>query len=149
MTTKDASIKFKIDQNKITKLCQMGLIPRKYKYKGKWIIPDELDFILDYKIIKHILLQIIILKNNINAAFSKENLSDLEATKKNLDYLVEIGFIHYFDNNKEDTISVLCSCILTNEGLSQVLSNDCKIANNINLNVNLNLNNQLGLINMR
>ena len=53
MTTKEASVKFKIDVKTITKLCREKYILDAYKNKI-WIIPDDVKVIMDKESILYV-----------------------------------------------------------------------------------------------
>lgn len=139
MTTKEASIKFKMDQKIIANMCKMEMIPGFKKYNRKWLIPDDLPFLLNINNVINIIYQIINLKNNKNYAYSIKELINIDITKQKLKYLKEIGLASCYDDSLYDIKGILLSCILTEEGIQFLI----KVSNkksNIKLNANLNIN---------
>lgn len=145
MTTKEASIKFKMDQKIIANMCKMEMIPGVKKYNRKWLIPDDLPFLLNINNVINIIYQIINLKNNKNYAYSIKELINIDITKQKLKYLKEIGLASCYDDSLYDIKGILLSCILTEEGIQFLIKGSNK-KSNIKLNANLNINNKVALV---
>lgn len=141
MNTKVASEKFNLDKKVIYTLCKDGLIKGAHKENKKWVIPDNTAVILTKSSIKHILIQILKLKNVNNCPISYVDIDSLDNLIICINYLFKMGYISKYDKTETDINKVLLSCVFSDEGFEIVLgkNNQNKIAININCDLNFNL----------
>ena len=107
MDTKQASLKFNVGTKEIQELCRKKLIIGARKEKGKWIIPDDTKFIIDYNGIKYILWEIFNFKIDKNYAFSLKYIETPLKVKECIKYLQSMGYVTSFEDKEciEDIFS--------------------------------------------
>ena len=94
MTTAQASECFHIDTKEIRTLCKEKLIPDAYRFKGKYVIPDDTKVILSKNQIRMILLHLLKYLNS-DKHLLPELLNDEIKRSCVLECLYHLGFITY------------------------------------------------------
>jgi hypothetical protein len=95
MTTKQASITFKLDEKEIRKRNKEGMIIGSTKEKGLIIIPDETKILPSKVQIQSFLFQIFKYKNNPAIVISRHMCPTIEHLKILAEYLYSKGYIGY------------------------------------------------------
>ena len=137
MTTKEASEKFRVSITEIRKLCSENLIPS-YKQSNRWIINDDVGFIMTEDAIVCLLWQIINIKNNLGYALSLKNIESLQEIEQCLDYLKQQGLISEYNKNEKTFKTVLASAIITSVGMEKIFLSK-KLLKNHNIAISISI----------
>lgn len=123
MTTKQASITFKLDEKEIRKRNKEGMIIGSTKEKGLIIIPDETKILPSKVQIQSFLFQILKYKNNPAIVISRHMCPTIEHLKILAEYLYSKGYIGEYKpfvtiNSFFDNVQV------TEEGIRCIFDNN-------------------------
>lgn len=98
MTTKQASVKFGIDEREIRKRNKDGMIIGVTKERGLLIIPDETKLIPSKSDVQAFLFQLLQYKNNHSIVVAQNTFPDVNKLKALAEFLFLKGYIGKYDN---------------------------------------------------
>ena len=137
MTTKEVSERFKISITEIRKLCSESLISA-YKQNDRWIINDNIDFLMTKDAVICLLWQIVNIKNNLGYALSLKHIDSVQDIEKCLKYLKQQGLISEYNKNENEMKSILRSAIITSVGMEMIFTSQ-KLSKNHNVSISISL----------
>lgn len=123
MTTKQASVRFNIDEREIRKRNKDGMIMGVTKEHGFLIIPDETKLIPSKADVKAFLFQILKFKNNQSIVLAQNMFPDVERLKIFAEFLFLKGYIGRYDDfcNEKDFLNAVQ---ITDIGMQLVFGNN-------------------------
>ena len=135
LSVQEVALKWGLSESQVSKYCRNNIIPRAYKEKSKWKIPDDSCKPLHPKEIKQVLIGIVKMQNSVICTNSTSDISSETESKMKIvcDFLGEKGYILQ-DNNvpekhfikkiliTEKGYYLLCSGITININIDDVSS---------------------------